>query len=343
VLRSLPDVYDATKVGNITMVQGNITAEGLVALQFGYRVASLPPPLNDLDLAVLTDSLQRSVKEVNIPAPMEPLAEIVCIDHTGETFHAKPGITLRLRFSAHNGCRIIIHRERLSPAYGTQKLSLEVEVDASDGTVRPNAHVTKTLIVRHGSEPVVAWIKGVEAPFDRVVVRLSHVADEAHYLGALEIITDEPAVQWTLAFPGGHLRVYATTVIPTGLYRFGVGEHGANSSGPLTISVGALSRLTWLDRSGREGLIGIEAGALAFGLAGDVAATTGRSLFQIGAVAGLGLSLPIANAGGAAQASINLHVWFEQLLSGSGGTRNLSERAIIFGPSISLGNVGTSF
>ncbi len=343
VLRSVPDVYEATIANGVTLVQGNITAEGLVALQFGYRAPGLPPPLDQLDLAVLNDALQRGVKEVDIPAPAEPLVDLLCVDATGKVFLARPGITLRMPFAARNGCRVVIHRERLSRKYGTQKFSLEIRVERPDGSLRPDAHVTKTLIVRHGTEPVVAWIKGVEAPFDRIVVRLSHIADEAHYLGALEIITDEPGVQWTVAFPGGHVRLYATTVIPTGLYRFGVGEHGSTSSGPLTISVGALSRLTWLDRSGKEGLLAVEAGVLAFGLAGDVAPATGRPLFQIGAVAGLGLSLPIANAGGPAQAAINLHVWFEQLLSGSGGTRNLSDQAIIFGPSISLGNVGTTF
>jgi len=342
VLLTVPDVYEATNANGVTTVRGSITAEGLVALQFGYRARGLPPPLDQLDLAVLTDALQRGVKEVNIPAPMESLVEVVCVDPTRKAVVARPGTTLRMPFTAHQGCRIVIHRERLSPAYGTQKLSLEIEVLKADGTSRSGAHVTKTLVVRYGSEPVVAWIKGVEAPFDRIVVRLSHVADEAHYLGALEIITDEPAVQWSVAFPGGHVRLYATTVIPTGLYRFGVGEHGSTSSGPLTISVGALSRLTWLDRSGKEGLLAVEAGVLALGLAGDIAPATGRPLFQIGAVVGLGLSLPIANAGGPAQAAINLHVWLEQLLSGSGG-RNLSEQAIIFGPSISLGNVGTTF
>lgn len=343
VLRSMPDVYDARIANGVTSVQGNITAEGLVALQFGYRAPGLPTPLDQLDLAVLTDALQRGVKEVNIPAPMEPLVDVVCVDPTGLVTRAQPGIPLRMPFAARSGCRVIVHRERLSPAYGTQKLTLEIEVTKADGSARAGAGISKTLVVRHGTEPVVAWIKGVEAPFDRIIVRLSHVADEAHYLGALEIITDEPGVQWSVAFPGGYVRLYATTVIPTGLYRFGVGEHGSTSSGPLTISVGALSRFTWLDRSGKEGLLGLEAGVLAFGLAGDVAPATGRSLFQIGAVAGLGLSLPIVNAGGAAQASINLHVWFEQVLSGSGGSRNLSDRAIIFGPSISLGNVGASF
>jgi hypothetical protein len=62
----------------------------------------------------------------------------------------------------------------------------------------------------------------------------------------------------------------------------------------------------------------------------------------VGAVAGLGLAIPIANPGAPTQASINLHGWFEQRITGSGNEAG-SEQAFIFGPSISIGNVGTTF
>jgi hypothetical protein len=343
-LLPVTDVYEASTDHGVTSVKGDVNAVGLVALKFGYRVASLPHPLDTVDLAVLTDALQRGVKEANVPAPFgltantaAPLAEVLCSEEHGRIFRIVPGVVLRLPFSARYGCRVILHRERLSPEYGTQKLTLEIEVDKVDNTSRSEAHVTQTIVLRSGGEARVAWIKGIVAPYDRVVVRLSHVADEAHYLGALDIATGEPAVQWTSIFGAGRVRIYATTAIPTGLYRFGTSQ----TSGVLSLSLGVLSRFTWLDPEGHEGLLGLEAGLMAFGLTGDLSAAN-QPLTQVGAVAGLGLSIPIANAGSPTQASINLHAWFEQRIAGSGGESG-SKQAIIFGPSISLGNVGTTF
>jgi hypothetical protein len=357
VLVSVPDVYDAKIEGVVTTVQGDVNAVGLVALQFGYRVPKLPAPLDSVDLAVLSDVLQRNVKEANVPAPFgatalspHPLAEVVCVDDKGNGERALPGVALRIPFSSRYGCRLILHRERLSSEYGTQKLTLDVEVNKLDLSARAEARVSQTLILRYGADPLVVWLKGVIAPFDRIIVRLSQVADEAHYLGALDIIAGEPAVQWTIVFPAGRIRTYATTVIPTGLYRLALGPSG--SSGILAVSLGVLSRLTWLDREGHEGLLGVEAGILALGLAGETSPQTGQTLLQVGAIFGLGLSLPIANPGQPTQAAVNLHVWFEQLLvginppqpmAGAVPIARISDQAVIFGPSISLGNVGTTF
>jgi hypothetical protein len=342
VLLSVPDVYDAGEDKGASTVQGDINAAGAVTLQFGYRVPSLPPPLDKIDLAVLSDPLHRIVKEANIPAPIgvsassaEPLVELICTDATGTIRRVQPGLVAHLSYADRDGCRLMIHRERLSPEYGTQKLSLEVEVDKLDGSPRGDSHVSQTIVMRSGNEPFVAWIKGVHAPYDRAIVRLFHVADEAHYLGALDIATGAPTVQWAVLFGGGHARLYATTAIPTGLYRFG----SANLSGLLSLSVAIISRLTWLDSEGHEGLLGLEAGILVFGITDSV---TQQTLTQVGALGGLGLSIPIAGAGSPVQASINLHGWFEERLTGS-GPEAASERAFIFGPSISVGNIGTTF
>ena len=77
-------------------------------------------------------------------------------------------------------------------------------------------------------------------------------------------------------------------------------------------------------------------------LSWDWRSTAGESLTQVGAVVGVGLAIPIAGAGSPTQASINLHAWGEQRITGS-GPEAASTRAVIFGPSISLGNVGTTF
>jgi hypothetical protein len=348
---SIEGVYAAKQEGSATTVQGDINAVGLVALRFGYRVPTLPAPLDKIDLALLSDSLQRSVKEANVPAPFGlsaftaiPLVEIECNEGPETVKHAKPGVTLTLPFSAREACRLVIHRERLSPEYGTQKLSLEIEVDKLDGTPRPEGHLTQTLILRSGAEPRIAWIKGVSAPYDRVIVRLSHVADEAHYLGASDIITGAPAVQWTILFGTGHVRLYATTAIPTGLYRFG----NSTGSGVLSLSVAVIARLTWLDSDGHEGLLGLEGGIMAFGFTNSQT----QALTEVGVVAGVGLSIPLAGAGSPTQASINLHAWVEQRISEPitpvatamvPNPENSSARAVIVGPSLSFGNIGATF
>ncbi len=341
------NVYDAQTNGDVTTVRGDVDAAGLVVLVFGYRVPTLPPPLDQVDLAILLDSLQRNVKEANLPAPIgatagsikESIVEMLCTDGDGHPQRIEPGVAVHLPFSVREGCRIVIHRERLSANYGTQKLSLEIEIDKLDGTSRGDAHVSQTIILRAGTESRVAWIKGVRSPYDRIVVRLSHVADEAHYLGALEIATGVPAVQWSVVLGTGHVRLYATSAIPTGLYRFGTHD----TSGVLSLSFGIISRFTWLDVDGHEGLLGLEAGVMAFGLTGD-SSSTGQSLTQVGAVVGLGLAIPITNSGSPTQAAINLHGWVEQRLTGAGGTSEAgSKQAIIFGPSISIGNIGTTF
>ena len=350
-LLPIEDVYDASEDGGVTTVQGNVDAVGSVTLQFGYRVPSLPPPLDKVNLALLSDPLQRSVKEANVPAPFglsaltaAPLVELVCNEGPEKQVRAMPGVTLHLPFESREGCRLVIHRDRLSPEYGTQRLSLEIEVNKLDGTARPDGHVTQTLILRAGEEPRVAWIKGVIAPYDRAVIRLSHIADEAHYLGASDIVSGAPMVQWSVLFGTGHVRLYATTAIPTGLYRFG----NATGSGVLSLSLAVITRLTWLDSEGHEGLLGLETGIMAFGFTNSQA----QALTEAGIIAGVGVSIPLAGAGSPTQASINLHAWFEQRISepttpaASGPTPNLtpaSARSVIVGPSISFGNIGTTF
>jgi hypothetical protein len=55
---------------------------------------------------------------------------------------------------------------------------------------------------------------------------------------------------------------------------------------------------------GHEGFLGLEAGIMTIGLANETG-DTGRSITQVGAVGGLGISVPIANRASPTQASIN--------------------------------------
>ena len=343
VLLPIEGVYTTATVGRSTLVVGDEFAAGVATLRYGYRSLALPEPLKDLDLAVLEDPLGRAIHEVNIPAPIagtlarpQPLAEVVCSEGA-HSVALVPGETARLPYSMRDGCRLIIHRERLSPEYGTQKLALDVDILRADGSSRSEAHASQTLVLRAGKEPLDAWIHGVGAQFDRIVVRLSHIADESHYKGAAEVLTSEPALNWTAIVGSGRARLYAAPTIPTGLYRFGDSQH----SGVLSLNFGVISRLTWLDDEGHEGFLNLEGGVMVIGLAGSES-TTGESLSQAAAVLGLGIGIPFANRSSVTEASINLHLWYEHDLSSSSSTAGGKPWSIIFGPSISIGNVGTN-
>jgi hypothetical protein len=340
----IPGVYRTETRGRSALVIGDEFAAGVSTIRFGYRSLELPSALADVDLAVLEDPLARPIHEVNIPAPLagtighpEALAEVTCGQGNGQPVRLVPGETAKLPFSMRDGCRLIVHRERLLPEYGTQKLSLEVDILRADGSSRSEAHTTQTLILRAGPEPLEAWIHGVQAEFDRIVVRLTHVADETHYVGAPEMLTSEPALKWTAILGTGRARLYAAPTIPTGLYRFGDAEH----SGVLALNFGVISRLTWLDDEGHEGFLNLEFGLMVIGLAASQS-TTGQSLSQAGAVAGLGIGIPFANQSSITEAAINLHLWIEHDLTTSGSTTGGSPWSVIFGPSISIGNVGTN-
>jgi len=339
----VPGVYSVQKHGGDYLVTGDPDAAGLAALKFGYRNEALPGELADVDLGVLTSPLQRNIHEANLPAPIggsalgpKPIVEFVCSVGESRTERITPGVTAHLPFESRDNCRLIFHRDRLPASYGTQKMNLEIDVVDSDGGSRAEGHVSETIVMRPGGEPIYAWIQGVKAPFDRVLVRLSHAADEAHYVGGAEIQTGAPEVKWTAILGTGRARLYATTAIPTGLYRFGDAAH----SGVLSLNFGIVSRLTWLSADGHEGFLGLEGGIMAIGLTNDKS-NSGESLTQVGLVGGIGLSVPIANRSTPTQASINLHGWVEEDISHTSGDSG-SRSAFIFGPSISIGNVGTN-
>lgn len=336
-------VYTVQRRGNDYTVTGDPDASGLATLRFGYRVDTLPGELVDADLGLVASPLQRNVREANLPAPIggsalgsRPIVEFLCGLPDKPTVRVTPGVTAHLPFGSRDNCRLVFHRDRLPASYGTQKMNLEIDVVDSDGNGRAEGHVSETIVMRPGAGALYAWINGVKAPFDRVLVRLSHAADEAHYVGGLEIQTGAPEVKWTAVMGTGRARLYATTAIPTGLYRFGDAAH----SGVLSLNFGIVSRLTWLSAEGREGFLGLEAGVMAIGLTNDRSGT-GASLTQVGIVGGLGLSVPIANRSTPTQASINLHAWLERDITRSSGD-GASHTSIIFGPSISIGNVGTN-
>jgi hypothetical protein len=121
------------------------------------------------------------------------------------------------------------------------------------------------------------------------------------------------------------------------LYRFSDDPEDLGT-GPLSLNFGVLSRLTWLDSEGREGLVGLESGVMGMGLASDKD--------QLAIVLGLGIAIPIGNANTIAQAAINIHAWLSFSLGKNtaekmnGQSIKLNPWAFVFGPSITVGSVG---
>ncbi len=344
VLAPMPGIYDAIVERGATLVKGEKTAAGFVALRFAYRVDSLPAGLRSVDLAVLLDPLERPMHDANVPAPLgasafgaRPIVELVCGDGKGHPFEVIPGKLEHISFDARDTCRLVLHNERIEAEDGAQRLNLEVEVTRVDGTARPEAHLSQPITLRAGAATRYAWIHGVAGPFDHVTVRLAHSVDEAHYVGADDLRTGAPSVQWSVIAGKGRARLYATTAIPTGLYR--VSDRG--HSGILTLNFGVVGRLTWLDEEGHEGFLGVEAGMMGMGLANDVDGS-GHSLTQVATVSGVGLSVPIANRSQATETSINLHAWLEYEVSRDVSGQPGSPFGFVFGPSISIGNIGTN-
>lgn len=337
-------LYAVKTEGGRVLVRGVSDAVGFVTLRVALRAADLPSPLSDLDLAVVSDASQRAVHEANLPAPLmptpgaPPLVELLCDPGDGSTAHISPGAVAHVPFERKDSCRLVLHAERLGAGFGTQKLVLEVDVVRVDGTPRVEARISRTLTFTSGGHARVVWLRGAENRFDRFSIRISHAADELHYVKGSDSEVGFPAEQWTVITGTGSARVYATSAIPTGLYRVSDRAH----SGILTLNFGVLARLTWLDSLGREGILAAEGGVMAVGLANDVS-SSGRSLTQVATVVGLGFSVPIANRALATETAINLHAWYEWEPARAFGGAAGNPSAFVFGPSISIGNIGADF
>jgi hypothetical protein len=312
-------------------IRGVPASGGLVALRVALR-ERLPAPIGDTQIGTVRDTVDRPIREASSYAPLlgaKPLVELVCDEGDGPV-SLTPGGTAHVPFDHHDSCRMVLHRERLDPALGAQRLLMEVDVTRVDGSPRAEARVAKRMKLTHDDTPRTLWLRGAESRFDRYTVRLSQEDDEDHTRD------DElPSAQWTVVTGRGRARVYATSAIPTGLYRVADHDH----SGILTLNFGVLARATWLDSLGREGILCLEAGALTVGLANDTSAT-GKSLTQVATVGGLGLSVPIANRALAAETSVNLHAWIEFEPSRAFGSGSGNAWAFVFGPSITVGNLG---
>ena len=342
----LPGVYSIRSRKDRTFLRGDRNSGGFVSLRYAYRRNDLPKDFEDVDLAILTEAVQRPLREASVPVPFtssgshsEPLAEFLCADTKGDTAAFVPGKPGRIPFSARETCRVIIHQERLSPEDGQQEVVLEIEVTKSSGGKRSDASVNERLVLRSGGEPRVYFLKGVTDQFDQVVVRLSHVVDETRYILGTTAKQAPPSAQWSATVEGGWARLYVSLTIPAGLYR--INEPAAS----MTLNFGVLGRITWLDRQGKEGLLGLETGVLGASLIPQQYNNVPAFPPTLVTLLGLGLRVEVGQG-----AAIGVHLWgayefrseYSYTPTNTTVARTATHWSILFGPSISIGNVGTN-
>ncbi|HKP57016.1 MAG TPA: hypothetical protein VJV78_09860 [Polyangiales bacterium] len=342
---SVPGAYLVSRGPDGYHIRGVYGAGGYAALRFAYRIEGPPTPFQDVDFAQVTDPLQRPLKEASVPLPIgassmsaHPIVELYCAREKGQLSFMEPGVSHHIPFDERDTCRLIIHRERIPREAGDQRIDIDVQVTAVGGEPRQDAKVTHHLVLRNGPDRDVIWLRGSKQQFDRFSVYVTHVVNESLYLTDRGPFLALPSSQWVVVTEDADFKFYATAAIPATLYRFSTDPEGLGS-GPLSLNFGVLSRLTWLDSEGREGLVGLETGVMGMGLASD------RD--QLAIVLGLGIAIPLGNANTIAQAAINIHAWMAYSLGKNTAVRmdnmetiTLSPWAFVFGPSITVGSVG---
>ena len=347
---SVPGAYSVTRSEQGYLVRG-VYAGGYAGLRFAYRISGLPETFADTNFGVVSDPVQRPIRQASIPAPIgastltdQSIVELFCKNSAGKVTLMIPGSTEHIPYRERNSCRLVLHRERIPEEDGDQRLDIDVTVTAVGGVERPEAHWSQHLLLVHSNQQEVVWIHGAKEQFDRINIRITHVIDESLFGGETRKHVELPSAQWSVVTENANFKFYATAAIPASLYRFSNDENDLGT-GPLSLNFGVLSRLTWLDSEGHEGLVAIEAGMMGMGLATD------RDR-QLAIVSGLGIAIPLSNANTATQAAVNIHAWvaytvgkrYGKLLDEDGNVIDpkyrLSNWAFVFGPSITVGGLG---
>lgn len=338
----LPGVYSVRSEKELTLVRGDRNTSGFTSLRYAYRRDDLPKGFEDVDLAVITESIQRPLHVASIPVPFgttstrkEPLAEFLCADDSGKTVSMPAGEPLSIPFSARETCRVVIHQEHLQPEDGEQEIVLAIEVTKASGSRRAEASIDEHMVLRPGGEVKTFYLKGVTEQFDQIAVRLSHVVDETRYVLSAQGKQRPPSQQWSATVEGGRIRLYVSLNVPAGLYRINA------PAASLTLNFGVLGRFTWLDRNGKEGLLGIETGVLGASLIPQQ--YNDSPAFPPTLVTLLGIGVRVNVGPGAA---VGVHLWgayeFRSRYVYGADNRVATHWSLLFGPSISIGNVGTN-
>ena len=349
---TIPGAIQAHPTKGGFALRGEETGGGTVALRYGVRVDTVPAALQDVNLAILTDAVQRPLRDARLPVALtgtkerQAIVEFFCDDASGKAVAIEPGKTPHVAYEQRDSCRIVVHAGRLQAEDGAQEINIEADVVALDGSARSSAHVGQRMALRPGGADRVVWIHGVKAPFDRISVHVQQQVDEFLQTPEKDAKNQTTAAQWSVILGTGKFRFYATASFPTGLYRVNT------PTGLLSLNFGVLSRLAMLNEEGKEGLLGLELGAIGVGLVGN--GNFPNYPPTLATVAGVGLSIPLGGAGQTTQASLNLHGWFVYEFRGEFNYYNnpgdaaalknghpASHVAFVFGPSLSIGNIGT--
>jgi hypothetical protein len=341
----LPGAYTLRTEKNLNHVRGDHNSAGFVNLRYAYRRDDLPKGFSDVNLALLSETVQRPLREASVPVPFgatatrkEPIAEFICADAKGNVHALASGKPARISYSARETCRVVIHQERVSPEDGQQQIVLEIEVTKASGGKRSDASVNEHIVLRPGGEPRTFFLKGITEQFDQITVRLSHIVDETRYVLDTRGKQEPPSEQWSATIEGGHVRLYVSLNVPAGLYR--INEPSAS----MTLNFGVLGRLTWLDRQGKEGLLGLETGVLGASLIPQQYNNSPAFPATLVTLLGFGLRVEVGQG-----AAVGVHLWgaYEfrstyQYTNSSGDSRAATHWSLLFGPSISIGNIGTN-
>lgn len=344
-VRSVDGVYEAKHDADGDWVRGIDGASGSVPLRLAIIDASLPAPLTNLALVEQNEPVDRALHPADVPVALgarsrekNPLVELVCGDGEGHSERIAVVTTTSIPYRARDTCQLVFHRERLTLEDGAQTLRVSVTVTASDGSVRSDARIDERVVLRRSTRPFYMAIAGATDPFDRILVRVGNTSEGVDGQSPEEADHRAPQSQWSVVTGTSHARIYGTTAIPTGLFRLADTGH----SGILTLSVGALLRLVALSRDGDAFPLGLEAGVMWLGIAGDSDPSV-NSHGVVALVAGPGISVPIANVSRASQTSINVHGWFEYEVSRDVLRQQGQSFGFVFGPSISIGDIGANF
>lgn len=323
---SLPGYYTVRRQGGESMVRGETRTEGTVPIRFAYLA-----PGDEHPLVVFDSDVRFPIRPMNVPVSLAAEASrtgglfaVLCRTGNAEK-EVAPSSFASLPFSARGTCHLRVDPRVLLPADGTQRVRVSVQVTNPSGAARGGG-LSQVMVLTAGKpvDSVSLGFNETMRPFDHLTVSLAHDDQVGHYLKGGEAIS-LPARRYQMVFGDARARLYASATVPTGLYRI----TRASDGGLLQFSGGALFRMAALDREGHEFPIDLEFALLGTNLSGHA---------DLSLVAGLGVTVPLLNPQEAAQAAIGIHAWVEY--APTRGTNWKRPFALIFGPSISLGDFG---
>ena len=319
-------VLPGTPGTNHTLIEGGAETGGSVPILVGYRPpeAHLAPDAPPLVVFQALPGYQ--IHEVSVPVPLapehpgpRPFLQIICHDPTGAEHLIAQGQVINLPHDSRHSCRLSIDKTVLGPENGPQRLRLSITMTHPDTTPAPGGF-SKVFQVRPGPGGDSIWLDPSVSvhEFDHMRVTLAHDDPGHFYLGSSDSLT------------GAGFTALSVEII------FGNRINGPEA-GAIDFSAGALIRLALLDKRGVEFPIDGEFGIFGTGISQQA---------NLSFVLGPGLTVPILNPGQAAQASVGIHAWLEYsptITNPSGPTHIWNQIAVIFGPSVSIGDFGANF